>query len=88
MFVDQIIKRYEGTRLGAQELDAKILEDAEGALWTRDTLGKYRVTKAPELTKIFVAVDPKAESSADSAAKKGGKLGPRARLAETLKKMK
>ena len=68
VFVDQIIKRYEGTRLGAQELDAKILEDAEGALWTRDTLEKYRVTKAPELTKIFVAVDPKAESSADSEA--------------------
>lgn len=68
VFVDQIIKRYEGTRLGAQELDAKILEDAEGALWNRETLEKYRVTKAPELTKIFVAVDPKAESSADSEA--------------------
>jgi len=67
-FVDQIIKRYEGTRLGAQELEAKILDDAEGALWTRDTLEKYRVTQAPELTKIYISVDPKTEAAADSEA--------------------
>lgn len=67
-FVDQIIKRYEGTRLGAQELDAKILDDAEGALWKRDTLEKNRVTQAPELTKVLVAIDPKAEAGADSEA--------------------
>lgn len=67
-FVDQIIKRYEGTRLGAQELDAKILDDAEGALWSRDTLEKYRVTQAPELIKIYVSVDPKTEATADSEA--------------------
>lgn len=65
-FVDQIIKRYEGTRLGAQELDATILEDAEGALWKRDILDQNRVTKAPKLTKILIAIDPKAEATADS----------------------
>lgn len=67
-FVDQIIKRYEGTRLGAQELDARILDDADGALWKRDALDTSRVTQIPELTRIFVAVDPKTEAGADSEA--------------------
>ena len=35
-FFDQIVRKYEGTRLGRQELDAELLEDVEGALWTRD----------------------------------------------------
>ena len=65
-FVDEIIKRYEGTRLGDQELDAKILEDAEGALWKRDILDKNRVMQVPDLVKIFVSVDPKVDAQADS----------------------
>src|SRR5438128_11876180 len=32
-FFDQIIRKYEGTRLGRQELDAELLEDTPGALW-------------------------------------------------------
>jgi phage terminase large subunit-like protein len=31
-FLEQIVKRYEGTRLGRQELDAEILDDMPGAL--------------------------------------------------------
>lgn len=34
VFVRLILERYEGTRLGAQELHAAYLEDVEGALWT------------------------------------------------------
>jgi phage terminase large subunit-like protein len=30
-----VIKKYAGTRLGRQELDAEILDDTPGALWTR-----------------------------------------------------
>jgi phage terminase large subunit-like protein len=33
-FLAQIARRYEGTRLGRQELNAELLEDIEGALWT------------------------------------------------------
>jgi phage terminase large subunit-like protein len=33
-FIRLILERYEGTRLGAQELHALYLEDVEGALWT------------------------------------------------------
>lgn len=32
----QVIARYEGTRLGRQELYAEMLEEAPGALWTRN----------------------------------------------------
>ena len=34
-FIDQIIAKYQGTRLGRQEIDGELLEDVEGALWSR-----------------------------------------------------
>ena len=64
-FLSQIVKRYQGTRLGRQELDGEVLEDIEGAYWSLATLDKYRVTEAPELQRIVVAVDP-AVSTKDS----------------------
>ncbi len=58
-FLNEIITKYEGTRLGRQELEAEILEDIEGALWSRSTLDKNRVDKAPDdIIKIIVALDP------------------------------
>lgn len=33
-FLTNVVSRYAGTRLGRQELDAEILTDIEGALWT------------------------------------------------------
>jgi len=57
-FVKSITDRYAGTRLGRQELEAEILDDLPGALWSRDGLDKLRVGAAPEMTRIVVAVDP------------------------------
>ena len=37
-FIKTIVKRYEGARLGRQELNAEILDDVDGALWTRAVL--------------------------------------------------
>jgi len=65
-FRNQIINRYEGTRLGEQELNARILEEVPGALWKREIIEKYRVTEAPELRRIVVAVDPAASASEKS----------------------
>lgn len=65
-FLDQIVKRYEGTRLGRQELNAEILDDTPGALWTRDLLEKNRVTQHPDLKRIAIAIDPSASENADS----------------------
>lgn len=42
-FIDDILNRYEGTRLGRQELYAEFLDDTEGALWTQQTLDRTRI---------------------------------------------
>ncbi len=58
-FLNEIITKYEGTRLGRQELEAEILEDIEGALWSRSILDRNRVKEAPkEMVKIIVSIDP------------------------------
>jgi phage terminase large subunit-like protein len=64
-FIDRIIKRYEGTRLGRQELHAEVLGDAPGALWPYETLLAARVQAHPELTRVVVAVDPSGSSGDD-----------------------
>lgn len=57
-FLAQIVAKYEGTRLGRQELNAEILDDLPGALWTRDAIDQARVKQAPEMQRMVVAVDP------------------------------
>lgn len=57
-FIRQIMIKYEGTRLGRQELDAELLDDVPGALWTRDALDLTRVKVAPEMSRVVVAIDP------------------------------
>lgn len=66
-FVAKIRQRYEGTRLGRQELFAELLEDTPGALWTLGLLERHRVKHAPDLVRLVVAVDPAASSGEDSA---------------------
>lgn len=53
-------RRYEGTRLGRQELDGEIIDDVPGALWARDMLDRDRIGAEdyPDLRRIVVAVDP------------------------------
>ena len=65
-FFDQIISKYEGTRLGRQELNAELIDDVDGALWSRDMLEACRVTNAENLRRIVVGVDPKADAAVDS----------------------
>jgi phage terminase large subunit-like protein len=58
--------RYEGTRLGRQELEGQLLDDVPGALWTRAMLDDHRVKAAPELVRVVVAIDPAASSGPDA----------------------
>jgi len=57
-FLEHVLARYGGTRLGRQELDGEIIEERDDALWTRARLEACRVAAAPPLTRIVVAVDP------------------------------
>jgi len=61
-FIKRVVKRYEGTQLGKQELHGLILDDDPRALWSRDLLEKTRVTEHPDLFLIVVAIDPHATS--------------------------
>ena len=63
-FLEAIVGRYAGTRLGRQELDGELIEDRADALWRREALEAWRVSTAPALTRIVVAVDPPAGSGA------------------------
>ena len=55
----QLRARYEGTRLGRQELFAEIVDDVEGALWTRQMLEDACLSEAPvRMKRIVVGVDP------------------------------
>ena len=63
VFIREVIKRYENTRLGQQELYGALMLDTPGALWTRDTLEATRTKKAPDLVRIVVAVDPGGSTS-------------------------
>lgn len=50
-----------------QEIMAEDIDEIPGALWTRATLDKNRVTRAPTLARIVVAVDPEATATETSA---------------------
>lgn len=57
-FIEQLRDKYEGTRLGRQELNAEVLDDVPGALFTRDMIDTALVKAAPDLVRVVVAVDP------------------------------
>lgn len=65
-FFAEIIKTYEGTRLGRQELNAEILDDNPHGLWSRAQIDALRVKAAPELKRIVVAIDPAVTSNEHS----------------------
>lgn len=54
----ELKKRYDGTRLGRQELYAELIEDVPGALWLHSQLDALRVKAPPPLLRIVIAVDP------------------------------
>lgn len=70
-FLKSVIERYQGTRLGRQELNAEILDDVPGALWTREMFDNHRVRGEWDgqqivttdgqkigMQRIVVAIDP------------------------------
>ena len=58
--------RYEGTRLGRQELYGEIVDDVDGALWNRDMIENSRISELPIMARIVVAIDPAVTNNEDS----------------------
>ena len=57
--LEALKEKYEGTRLGRQELYAEMLDDVVGALWTRSMIDSAKTRPAPDtLKRVVVAVDP------------------------------
>lgn len=65
-FLAHIKERYANTRIGRQEIDGEILEDIQGALWNHKLIDAHRLTQAPNLDRIVVAVDPPVTSGTRS----------------------
>ena len=62
----ELLARYEGTRLGRQELNGELLEDVENALWTSQIIDNYRVKQLPsDIVRTVVAVDPSITQDGD-----------------------
>jgi len=59
-FISQVVRKYEGTTLGQQELYARLIEDVEGALWNSLLIETTRVSGLglPRFKRIAVGVDP------------------------------
>lgn len=66
-FLEQIVKKYEGTRLGRQELNAEILDDNPNALWKRSDIDDLRIRRVPDgLKRVVIGVDPSVKSKKTS----------------------
>jgi len=67
-FLEGLRLLYGGTRLEAQELEGRVLEAPEGALWRFQTLEACRVAAGPAggYDKVVVAVDPPATAGGDA----------------------
>jgi phage terminase large subunit-like protein len=61
-FLDEVIGRYAGTRLGRQEIDGEIIADRADALWTRAAIEAARVAAPPPLLRVVIGIDPPASS--------------------------
>jgi len=71
-FMAAMLGRYAGTRLGRQELEAEMLDDIPGALWTRAMLDRALVRVVPALQRVVVAVDPSGAAGPDGDDPTGG----------------
>nr|WP_295661542.1 terminase family protein [Polymorphobacter sp.] len=65
-FLDSVARDYGGTRLGRQELQGEIIDDLDGALWTRAMVEACRVGVVPRVTRTVIAVDPPATQTGDA----------------------
>jgi len=59
-------RKYEGTRLGRQELYGEIIDEIDGALWTRAMLDEAKVDTHPPLARIVVGLDPAVTNNPES----------------------
>jgi phage terminase large subunit-like protein len=67
-FLDEVVSRYAGTRLGRQELDGEFVEERSDAFWSRAQFERLVIAPPVKetLKRIVIAIDPPAGSGAAS----------------------
>ena len=65
-FIDAMEAEHRGTRWGRQELDGELIEDVEGALWTRAMIEASRGETPSGVVRVVVGVDPPASAGGDA----------------------
>ncbi len=76
-FMQAIASEFGETQLARQEIEGELLEDIEGALWTRSLLEQSRERAAyPISARVVVAVDPPASAGGDECGIIVAALGP------------
>lgn len=65
-FIDGVIAMYGETRFGRQELEGILIDDVEGALWSRDLLEARRSASPPAMKRVVVGVDPPVSAHGDA----------------------
>ncbi|QQN74987.1 DNA-packaging protein [Croceicoccus sp. YJ47] len=65
-FLKDIRADFGRSAIGRQELEGVLLEDVEGALWTRDMLENCRETAGVAMERVVVGVDPPASAKGDA----------------------
>jgi phage terminase large subunit-like protein len=58
-------ERYGASRLARQELEGVLIDDPEGALWTRGLIDQALALSEFEPERVVVAVDPPASATGD-----------------------
>lgn len=73
-FFEKIVSKYEGTRVGRQELNAEILDDVPGALWSAASIDNNRIMSGsvPDMLRVVIGVDP---SGADDETDEADEIG-------------
>jgi phage terminase large subunit-like protein len=62
-FLDDMTKRFHGSILARQELEGEMINDDPDAVFQRASIDRNRVTEAPAMKRIVVAIDPPASDT-------------------------
>ncbi|MEO0485986.1 MAG: terminase family protein [Pseudomonadota bacterium] len=65
-FLEEVRARYAKSRLAREELDGVMLNDIEGALWSREVIEAAGIDIRPAMDRVVVAVDPPAGTTGDA----------------------
>ncbi len=66
-FIEHIRKKYEGTRLGKQELEGKFIDEGTGVLWSEEMFQHLDHRPDQKITRVVVSIDPSITSTAEGA---------------------